>query len=170
MPAGMASDGTCRPLRSSASSSSSRAHPVLLDLPDRDLVDVGFTAVAAHQLPLSLQDVSAVNLVVQHVESSPGVNLGRPLRRALQSSNRFDARDGTSRDGTHRFLRAPHTRTKQRSVSMPSRQPATGPPGGYPYRTLTRLRRACDQVRSPSIALGMPRRTPRHSVRPTPSP
>src|SRR5215813_6356281 len=97
MPAGMASGGTCRPLRSSASSSSSRAHPVLLDLPDRDLVDVGFTAVAAHQLPLSLHDVSAVDLVVRHVESSPGVSLLLPPRRALQSSNRvdlFDARDG----------------------------------------------------------------------------
>ena len=36
-----------------------------------------------------------------------------------------------------------------RPVSRPSRQPATGPPGGYPDRTLTGWRRrACDQVRS----------------------
>jgi hypothetical protein len=48
-----------------------------------------------------------VDLVIQRVEPSSGIGLGRPVKRMLQSTDRAgtpDARGGTSHNGTHRPL------------------------------------------------------------------
>jgi hypothetical protein len=58
-----------------------------LDLLDGQPVDAGRAAVAAHQLPRPLQDVSAVDLVVERMKPSPRVGLGRPVQRSLQFSD-----------------------------------------------------------------------------------
>jgi len=50
---------------------------------------------------------SAVDLVVQRVESSPGISLGRPVKRALHGLNSvefLDTKGAVSRDGTQRYL------------------------------------------------------------------
>jgi hypothetical protein len=62
-------------------------NPVLLDISDGLLVDAGRAAIGAHQLPRPLQDVPAVNLVIERVEPSPGIGLGRPVKRSLQFSD-----------------------------------------------------------------------------------
>ena len=56
---------------------------VLLDVGDGLSVDAGRASVGAHQLPRTLQNVSAVDLVVERVEPSPGIGLGRPVKRSL---------------------------------------------------------------------------------------
>jgi hypothetical protein len=60
---------------------------VLLDIGDGLLIDAGGATIGAHQLPRPLQDVPAVDLVVERVEPSPGIGLGRPVKRSLQSSD-----------------------------------------------------------------------------------
>ena len=55
-----------------------------LDISKGDAVDAGGAAIAAHLLPRPLQDVPAVDLVVERVEPSSGIGLGRPVERALQ--------------------------------------------------------------------------------------
>ena len=83
-------------------------HPVLLDLGQGDLVDARRAAVAAHLAPRPLQNVPAVDLVIQRVESSSGIGLGRPVQRMLQGTDRveptLDTWGGTSTYGTHRPL------------------------------------------------------------------
>jgi len=56
---------------------------VLLDVGDRLSVDAGRALVSAHQLPRLLQDVSAVDLVLERMEPSSGIGLGRPVERSL---------------------------------------------------------------------------------------
>ena len=58
-------------------------HAVALDLGERDAVDTGCAAIATHLLPRALQNVSAINLVVERMKASIGVGLGRPVKRAL---------------------------------------------------------------------------------------
>ncbi|HYY20523.1 MAG TPA: hypothetical protein VE780_01475 [Thermoleophilaceae bacterium] len=58
---------------------------VALDLLDGLPVDAG-RATVAHLPPRPLQDVPAVDLVVERVEASPGIGLGRPVERSLQFS------------------------------------------------------------------------------------
>jgi hypothetical protein len=43
--------------------------------------------LGAYLPPRPLQDVSAVDLVVERVEASPGIGLGRPVQRSLQFSD-----------------------------------------------------------------------------------
>ncbi len=64
-----------------------QADAVLLDGGDRLSVDAGRATVGAHQLPRPLQDIPAIDLVVERVEPSPGVGLGRPVERPLQFSD-----------------------------------------------------------------------------------
>jgi hypothetical protein len=81
-------------------------NPVLLDLLDGYLVDARRATVAAHLLPRPLQDIPAEELVVQRVEPSSGIGLGRPVQRMLQGTDRVEIfrllnahRGGTSHDG-----------------------------------------------------------------------
>ena len=60
---------------------------MLLDLFDGCPVDTGRAAVAAHRLPRALQDVPAIDLVMERVEPPSGVGLGRPVERSLQFLN-----------------------------------------------------------------------------------
>jgi len=60
---------------------------VLLDLGDGLLVDASRAAIGAHQLPRPLQDVAAVDLVMERVEPASGLGLGRPVERSLQFSD-----------------------------------------------------------------------------------
>src|SRR5438105_3933883 len=79
-------------------------HPVLLDLGQRGRIDARRAVVAAHLAPRPLQDVPAVDLVIQRVESSSGIGLGRPVKRMLQGTDRVETLDtagGTSLHGTH---------------------------------------------------------------------
>ena len=74
---------------------------------------------AAHLNPRPPQDVSAEDLVSYRVEPSPGIGLGRPVKRMLQGPDRIRGRTspdgGTSRNGTHRAPPPLHyTPTKQR--------------------------------------------------------
>ena len=102
-----------------ATSSSSRDNPVLLDIGDGDPVDARRAAVAAHLDPRPLQDVPAMDLVLKRVEPSPGIGLGRPVKRMLQGTDRVPSpgprSGGTSPDGTHRAPPRQHyAPTKQR--------------------------------------------------------
>ena len=85
-------------------------NPVLLDGGQGGLIDARSAVVAAHLAPRPLQDVPAADLVIQRVESSSGIGLGRPVERMLQGTDRVerapDAKGGTSHDGTHRPLLA----------------------------------------------------------------
>ena len=56
---------------------------VLLDVSDGLSVDASRALVGAHQLPRPLQDISAVDLVIERVEPTSGVGLGRPVERSL---------------------------------------------------------------------------------------
>jgi gentisate 1,2-dioxygenase len=96
--------------------------PVLLDISDGDTVDTRRAAVAAHVLPRPLQDVSAIDLVPQRVEPSPGIGLGRPVQRMLQGPNRVrhgPQRGGTSQNGTHRAPPRRAIRTDE-AAALPS--------------------------------------------------
>ena len=85
-------------------------NPVLLDGGQGGLVDARSAVVAAHLAPRPLQDVPAADLVIQRVESSSGIGLGRPVERMLQGTDRAEralgTSGGTSHDGTHRPLLA----------------------------------------------------------------
>ena len=98
--------------------------PVLLDGGQGDLVDTRSAIVTAHRDPRAPQNIPAADLVIQRVESPPGIGLGRPVQRMLQGTDRI-GRDtparprsgGTSTDGTHR---APPDNTAHRRSSGPS--------------------------------------------------
>jgi len=62
-------------------------NPVPLDVGDGLSVDAGRAVVGAHQLPRTLQNVSAVDLVIERVKPSSGIGLGRPVKRSLQFSD-----------------------------------------------------------------------------------
>src|SRR5674476_328455 len=67
------------------------------------------------------QDIPAVDLVIQRVESSSGISLGRPVKRMLQGTDRVERLDpegGTSHDGTHRPLLV--TRRMDEVAALPS--------------------------------------------------
>jgi retron-type reverse transcriptase len=75
--------------------------------------------VTGRRTPRPPHDVPAVDLVIQRVESSSGIGLGRPVKRMLQSTDRAgtpDARGGTSHEGTHRPL-----------LDQPTRERSSGP-------------------------------------------
>ncbi len=77
-------------------------HPVLLDIGQGGRVDARRAVVAAHLSPRPPQHVPAVDLVVQRVESTPGIGLGRPVQRMLQGTDRVTAsptRGGRDRRG-----------------------------------------------------------------------
>jgi hypothetical protein len=60
-------------------------NPVLLDVRNGLRVDARRTRVAAHQDPRTLKNVSAIDLVVERVEPTSGIGLGRPVQRSLQN-------------------------------------------------------------------------------------
>ena len=64
-------------------------NPVLLDRGQGDLVDARRAIVTAHRDPRPLQNVTAADLVIQRVESPPGIGLGRPVQRMLQGTDRI---------------------------------------------------------------------------------
>ena len=93
-----AGSGRQRPsFRSAASSSSSLATPYCSTSAMVCSVDAGRATVGAHQLPRPLQNVPAVDLVIERVEPSPGIGLGRPVKRSLQFSD-FVLLGGPSHD------------------------------------------------------------------------
>jgi hypothetical protein len=63
--------------------------------------------------PRALQHVPAMDLVIQRVEPSPGVGLGRPVQRSLQFSD-LVVPGGTSHEGTHQPFPVRDAQTKQR--------------------------------------------------------
>jgi hypothetical protein len=90
---------------------------VLLDVRDGLSVDACCAAIAAHLDPRPLQYVSAIDLVRERVEPSPGLSLGRPVERVLQGTDqiRRSLRGGASHNGTHRaLLDERYASTKQR--------------------------------------------------------
>ncbi len=99
-------------------------NPVLLDVGDGGLVDAWCAGIAAHLRPRPLQDVPAVDLVVERVEPSSGIGLGRTVKLALQGTDRveglLDAQGGTSLLGTHRPLLLARAWTKQRRFPSPA--------------------------------------------------
>ena len=56
---------------------------VLLDISDGLSVDAGRAMISAHRLPRPLHNVPAVDLVMERVEPSFGVDFGRPVKRSL---------------------------------------------------------------------------------------
>ena len=62
-------------------------NPVALDVGDGLFIDAGRAFVGAHQLPRALQHVPPIDLVVERVEPSSGLGLGRPVERSLQFSD-----------------------------------------------------------------------------------
>ena len=85
-----AGSGRYRPsLSSLASSSRSRVNPVLLDGSQSDLVDARRVIVPAHRDPRAPQNIAAADLVIQRVEPTSGIGLGRPVQRMLQGTGRI---------------------------------------------------------------------------------
>jgi site-specific DNA recombinase len=81
--------------------------PVLLDSSQGDLVDARRAVVPAHRDPRAPQNIAAADLVIQRVEPTSGIGLGRPVQRMLQGTDRVPGyrrplRGGTSLTGTHR--------------------------------------------------------------------
>ncbi len=72
-------------------------YAVLLDLGEGDPVDASRALIGAHLTPRSLQDISAPDLVVERVEASSAVGLGRPVKRPLQISDSVSRFGGSSR-------------------------------------------------------------------------
>ena len=131
-------------------------NPVLLDIGDGLPVDAGRAMIGAHQLPRPLQNVPAVDLVIERVEPTSGISLGRPVKRSLQFSN-LVLLDGPSHDValTSRSLYVTHERSSGPSLTagsvVPSAQAVIRPPPtpsrlpstsrlitGYRTRTLRR--------------------------------
>src|SRR4051812_19704932 len=50
-------------------------------------VDASRAPIGAHQLPPALQNVPAIDLVIERVEPASGIGLGRPVERSLQFSD-----------------------------------------------------------------------------------
>ena len=92
--------------------------PVLLDGGEGDAVDAGRAAIGAHLPPRPLQDVPAVDLVVERVEASSGLGLGRPVERSLQFSDPV-LLGGHSHVGTRQPFPARDAQTKQRPFPSP---------------------------------------------------
>jgi hypothetical protein len=84
---------------------------ILLDVGDGLLVDAGRALVGAHQLPRALQHVPPIDLVVERMEPSPGIGLGRPVQRSLQFSDRIQL-GGPSHNGTHQPFPVRDAQTK----------------------------------------------------------
>ena len=74
--------------------------PVTLNVVDGPAVDARGAVVLAHLEPSTLQDVPAMDLVIERMEPSSGVGLGRPVERSLQTLD-FVQFGGTSHEGTH---------------------------------------------------------------------
>ena len=80
------------PARSSASSSSSSRDTPYCSTSARVIWSMpGRAVVAAHLAPRPLQHVPAVDLVIQRMESSFGIGLGRPVQRVLQGTDRVES-------------------------------------------------------------------------------
>src|SRR6266568_2225188 len=99
--------------------------PVLLDSGQGDLVDARRAVIPAHRDPRAPQHIPAADLVIQRVEPSPGIGLGRPVQRMLQGTDRIpryrrSLRGGTSTNGTHRTPPPQqYAPTKQRPIPSP---------------------------------------------------
>src|SRR5271157_242059 len=81
-------------------------HPVLLDGRQGGLVDARRAVIRAHLDPRAPQNITAADLVIQRVEPTPGIGLGRPAQRMLQGTDRIGRdiparprRGGTSTNG-----------------------------------------------------------------------
>ena len=59
------------------------ADAVPLDVSDGLPVDASRATIGAHQLPRPLQDVPAIDLVIERMEPTSGIGLGRPVERSL---------------------------------------------------------------------------------------
>ena len=94
-------------------------------LPPRIWIACSVTPVGAPRAP---QHVTAADLVIQRVEPTSGIGLGRPVQRMLQGTDRIGrnapARSrsgGTSHNGTHRAPPSQHCApTKQRPFPSPA--------------------------------------------------
>jgi len=148
-------------------------HPVLLDVNQGGPVDTCSAAVTAHVDPRPLEDVPAIDLVPQRVEPSPGIGLGRPVKRMLQGTDRIrhsgSTSGGTSHSGTHRAPPRRAVRTDE-VAALPS--PAVvlsarlkqyynrlrRPPGTrhFPAETGYRARRSGDNIAGHRTGEGLP--------------
>jgi hypothetical protein len=182
-----AGSGRYRPsLSSLASSSRSRVTPYSSTAARVIFVDARRAVVPAHRDPRAPQHVTAADLVIQRVEPTSGIGLGRPVQRMLQGTDRIpryrrSLRGGTSTDGTHRA--PPHQRyasTKQRPfpprrLCCPAAQPVLRPPPTptrpaihFPACTGYRTPRSGDMIRRPPGRGGPPQFPPPPSIRSAP--
>src|SRR5205807_10282794 len=90
-------------------------HVVLRRVGDVLSLDAARATIVAHLLPRALQNVSAVDLVVERVEPSPGIGLCRPVKRSLQFSD-FVLPGGPS----HMALTGPSVHVTHERSSGPS--------------------------------------------------
>ncbi len=136
-------------------------HPVLLDVVDGPAVDARSAVVLTHLEPSTLQDIPAMDLVIERMEPSSGVGLGRPVERSLQTLD-FVQLGGTSHEGTHQPF--PVSKRTDEVAALPS--PAVvlsarldryydrlrRPPGSMPTsrRNGYRARRSDGSFRRPS--------------------
>ncbi len=61
----------------------------VLDSGQDDLVDARRTTIAAHRDPRAPQHVTTADLVIQRVDPTSGIGLGRPVQRMLQGTDRI---------------------------------------------------------------------------------
>jgi len=64
-------------------------HALLLDHRQRDAVDAGSSLVATHALPCLQQDVTPPDPVIQRMETTLPIALGRDVQPALEFSHFF---------------------------------------------------------------------------------
>jgi hypothetical protein len=108
------------------------------DLAQSGLVNAGCAVARAHRDPLAPQDVPAADRVLQRIEPTSGIGLGRPVKRVLKGTHliqpRTSAAGGTSRRiGTHRAPPSTSARIDE-AGALPLRRPP-GPlplPGSSP--------------------------------------
>ena len=94
-------------------------HPVLLDVGEGLSVDARRTSVPAHLYPRTPQHVPAMDLVVERMEPSSGVGLGRPVERSLQGLD-LVLLGGTSHEGTHQPFPAPKRTDEVAALPSPA--------------------------------------------------
>ena len=94
-----------------------------------DLVDARRAIIPAHRSPRAPQHIPAADLVIQRVESPPGIGLGRPVQRMLQGTDRI------SRDTPARSLRGGTSRTAL-TGPLPDRHCAPTKQRPFPHRRL----------------------------------
>src|SRR5215211_9253615 len=109
-----------------------------------------------------------MDLVVERVEPSPGVGLGRPVERPLQLSDLVLPVGGTSHDGTHRSFPVRDAQTKQRpfprrgfccpvgSSGTTAASDALPAPAHFPVLPVIRRDAPTEQLRSRRAGEGLP--------------